>query len=1132
MIKIIGAGDIHYCPEHREKALASLRAIRDAARDRGVGLVAIPGDLFDRGLQASDRDAYGTLIEAIREILEIAPVVAIRGTPSHDAAGCYAPLEAMKARHSFTVLEPGTPHFLDNLMVLGIPEPGKNWLLANKNGLGRDEANQAVVDAMKALLLGLGGLRREHPELATVLLYHGLIRGATIGGGQQVGQGEISLGKDDLDVIGADFAILGHIHEPQDVGPRAAYTGSAYPCDWAETTQRSFLCIELDGPGAQFIVERIDYPHPPRKKIVLEWQQPLTVEEVKGFQVWLVQRMPKGAELGEDWEPWLSEFALPGSRFTVELIPTETVRAGQIAEAHGLPDKLRVYAENSGEALTEPQIMKAAFLESEARASGQAPDGLHIRIDRLRLRGAIGAWKGLGLDEIELDLGRYDPGLIALVGANGRGKTTLIENMHPYPEMLTRAGTLQDHFRLKDSYRDLTFTDERTRQQYRALIQIDGANASGRAEYHLYRDGTPLTNGRKADYEEAIGRLFGSLALFVRSAFVSQKPPKGHPDLTDATKGEKKALFRELAGLDYLQAYSEAAREKAKALEAATERDAGRVEAMQGQLAGRGQKEADHRDKTAELGLKVDQLSEIETMGREAKAKVEDLRGKVERNREYEQHIRESENRQEKLRAEVESIDGNRSNYQIALAAKPRAENDLAEIEALKAEEGKLHGEQAAVLTERERLNSQHVDAQRAVTDRRRKVEAAQAALDREIAVLAQKEQAAAARVDELEIELTTTIECPGCHLKFHPDADTVRAKIAQQQEAGYELGKESAEKKRELAQLDQAKAELVDPPAPELPSFDDSRLRAIAKDLAFRDEAGARKILAAAADAAVRIQEGEKRKAQIVQELAEAGARIEEARGQLLGPELEEALAVAQRDLAAREAEYRSCRDLVKTLEAVVAGLEKQLAELAKLAQELETLQEQIKGKQADAADWRYLERATGPDGIQALELDALGPSIADTANKLLSAAYGSRFQVSFKTTRIGGAGSHKKMIEDFQVWIADSEDGSEQLLETLSGGESVWIKNALYSAFAIIRDRSTGQRFLTVSLDEADGQLDPEAKLKYFQMIEAAHAESGRRHTIIVTHSEAAQEMISQKIRMEDLQAAGVAELVEAAR
>ncbi len=1117
-MRIIGSSDIHYRPEHKDKALASLRAIRDTAAEKGVNLVAIAGDLFDRGLQASDRDAYNALMKAIDEILEVCPIVAVRGTPSHDVLGCYAPLEAMRTRHPFVVLEPGTPYMLPGLMVLGIPEPGKNWLLANRNGLGRDKANQAVMDALRALLLGLGGLRREHPDLATILLYHGQIRGATVGSGQTLGIGDISLGREDLEMIGADFVLAGHIHEPQAISESMYYAGSAYPVDWAETTQRSFLSIELPGPGKPPAVHRLPFPHAPRRKLVKELTDEISREEVAGFQVWVVHRIPKDVPFNDDTIlPFILDMgALPGSRVTVETIPTETVRAGQIVEAHGLPDKLRIYAENSGEKLSEPQLMKAALLESEARALGQALEGLHVRIDRLHLRGAIGIWKGLGLDEIDLDLAGYDPGLIALVGANGRGKTTLIENMHPYPEMLTRAGTLQDHFRLKDSYRELYFTDERAGQQYRALIQVDGANASGRAEYHLFRDGKPLTNGRKADYEEAIEQLFGSLALFVRSAFVSQKPPKGHPDLTDATKGEKKALFRELAGLDYLQAYSEAAREKAKVLEAETERDAGRVEAMQGQLAGREDKMAELGSHQADLQAKSTELLGLESQGKSAAARMEELRGKVERNRQIEANIRESENRQEKLRAEVDHLESARTTYQAALAGRPAAEKALAEIEALKAEEGKLHGEQAEVLKERERLNHQHVDAQRAITDRRRKVEAAQAKMDREIAVLAQKAQAAAARVDELEKELVSTIECPACHHHFHPDADTVHVKIAQQQEAGYELGKELQEKKRELAQLDQDKAQIIDPPAPELPTFDDSRLKEIAKLHLPSEEDILRHQIRAADEAAVRIQEGEKRKAHIVQELAELGAKLQEDRGKLLGPELEEAFADAQRELANLEALYRSCRDLVKTLEAVVAGLEKQLAEFDQVAQELETLKDQVAGKQQDAADWRYLERAAGPDGIQALELDALGPSIADTANKLLSAAYGSRFQVSFRTTRIGGSGSNKKLLEDFQVWIADNEDGSEQLLETLSGGESVWIKNALYSAFAIIRDRTTGQRFLTAFLDEADGALDPEARLKYFQMIEAAHAESGRRHTIVVTHSESAQEMISQKIEM----------------
>jgi cytochrome c1 len=67
----------------------------------------------------------------------------------------------------------------------------------------------------------------------------------------------------------------------------------------------------------------------------------------------------------------------------------------------------------------------------------------------------------------------------------------------------------------------------------------------------------------------------------------------------------------------------------------------------------------------------------------------------------------------------------------------------------------------------------------------------------------------------------------------------------------------------------------------------------------------------------------------------------------------------------------------------------------------------------------------AFGEYGIQALELDALAPSIAAVSNKLLTEAYGGRYQVEFRTTRIAGKGSKTKMIEDFEIYILDTETG-----------------------------------------------------------------------------------------------------------
>jgi hypothetical protein len=176
----------------------------------------------------------------------------------------------------------------------------------------------------------------------------------------------------------------------------------------------------------------------------------------------------------------------PGSRVTIETIPTETVRAAEITERKHLREKVAVYAEASDELPpAESVLAKADELEADAGPAG-AEAGAHLRIRKLRLRGATGIWKGLGVDEITLDLDAYDAGLVALIGPNGKGKSTLIENMH-LACLLTREGKLQDHFRRRDSARELWFTDERDGAEYRALMLIGWSERHREAEYHLVR---------------------------------------------------------------------------------------------------------------------------------------------------------------------------------------------------------------------------------------------------------------------------------------------------------------------------------------------------------------------------------------------------------------------------------------------------------------------------------------------------------------------------------------------------------------------------------------------------------------------------------------------------------------------
>ena len=1144
-MKILHSADFHYSRDNQESALLSLRTFYEYGRDNGVDLYVIAGDLFDRAVQNTDNSGFPQLIRVIQDMMNVAPVVAVQGTPTHDIEGCYEALQEIQAQHSFTLLSPHQHYLLSQvdvwpaedleddeprLLILGCPEPSKEWFLKDKS-LGRDEAIQAVKEGMRQMLLGWGAIRKQYADIPCLFVYHGSVEGASMCNGQTLPMGELAIGRDDLAMVGADYYALGHIHIAQQIGDLPAYyAGSAFPVNWGELDQKGFMSVIIsqfhEGTGT-FATEMFPYPHPPRKKITCKYPCELALTDCVNFQTWIDLQATRGTpESIIDKEVLLADMlrvgALEGSRVTVTILPSETVRAGEIREAQGLKDKIAIYAENSGEKVPENAIEKAEALETEARAEGLSGEGLHIRIDRLILRGAIGIQKGQGKEEIAVDFCNLDPGLVALVGINGAGKTTLIENAHPFTTMLTRGGKLQDHFSLRDSWRDLYFTDEKTGCQYRAFIQIDGQNTTGKCEYHLYRDGQPLTDGRKESYEAEISKLFGSLALFQRSAFVAQKATKGNPDLSEATKGERKSLFRELGGLDYLQHYSEIAKEKAKAIEQTILTDRGRIESLEELVAGTSAKEDELTGLVMQRDEKQEGLTALEASGTQLKAEAELLREKVEANKRVAERINASGERQGELTREMAQLVQNRGDYAHAFELRRAAELAIRQDEVLRGEMGVLNGEKSKIQAEREQKLTKHRDRSALVAANARKLSTEKVQIDAEIAKKQAKKAGFVAKIDQIQAFLEEKVECPNCGHEFVPEAIEQEIELKSAQAQVWEIDREIIDQTDYSQGLAKDIDDLVYPPDPELPDFADLdfKLTDIQEQLQSIDITQMRAILQKAQEAEVRVEEMEKRRVQIKDEQDQAAVDIEDLRKQL-----DETIAQRhiekQQELTEAENTYRLQRDTLKGLEASIAALEKQIDELGKKAGELLQLKVAVEGKQTDAAEWRYLERACGPDGIQALELDAMGPGIAAIANKLLQAAYGSRFQVEFRTTRMGGQGSKRKQIEDFQIWILDSEDGSEQLMETLSGGESVWVKRAIYDAFGIVRDQNTGQRFLTSFQDECDGALDTEARLAYFRMLQAAHQESGRHHTIIITHSQEAQEMTAQRIVMNELQA-----------
>lgn len=180
-----------------------------------------------------------------------------------------------------------------------------------------------------------------------------------------------------------------------------------------------------------------------------------------------------------------------------------------------------------------------------------------MQLEKLRLKGFVGIKKGLGLDEIEIDF-RDLRGLVAISGDNGRGKTTILESMHPYRCFFSRKGALKHHVFLRDSEKELEFIFGG--HHYRTLVKIDAQ--SDRSEAFIWEDGNSLTTGKVTEYDKALERIIGDAEVFRNAVLSAQNAER----LSDMTTGEIKDLLVKFLHLDKLDRYTKTAKQAAKIL--------------------------------------------------------------------------------------------------------------------------------------------------------------------------------------------------------------------------------------------------------------------------------------------------------------------------------------------------------------------------------------------------------------------------------------------------------------------------------------------------------------------------------------------------------------------------------------
>src|SRR5437016_2856537 len=199
----------------------------------------------------------------------------------------------------------------------------------------------------------------------------------------------------------------------------------------------------------------------------------------------------------------------------------------------------------------------------------------------LTLKGFRGIRDGLGRDVIELDFERVagDAKLIAMVGRNGRGKTTIMDNMTPFPIMPSRAGadglgsfSYYDQVCLPESVKDLVWEHGGERYRSQLVFRLNGKRKT-EAFLHVRRgdtwqpmrlgDGT-VSDGKVDTYAQCIEQILGSAETFFTSVFAAQ----GRRQLSAYKNAEIKTLLTDLLGLEEIRARGAKALQTAKLLKA------------------------------------------------------------------------------------------------------------------------------------------------------------------------------------------------------------------------------------------------------------------------------------------------------------------------------------------------------------------------------------------------------------------------------------------------------------------------------------------------------------------------------------------------------------------------------------
>ena len=744
-----------------------------------------------------------------------------------------------------------------------------------------------------------------------------------------------------------------------------------------------------------------------------------------------------------------------------------------------------------------------------------------MKIHSTRLRGFIGIKQGLGLDEVSVDLSGVN-GLIAFDGPNGKGKSTLLEaGLQPFRCLASRKGALQHHCFLRDSERELNFSSQGA--DYRTLVKIDAQ--SGRQEGFVWRNGAPQVNGKSSEYDRYITELFGSSNLFFNSVFCAQNSSK----ISDMTTGELKSLFSEFLRLQRYVDFEETSKQCVRMLLGQKEKSEQEIERLSldigtkfagvsERLEAAQESYALNSESIADAAMRVEKTEAELTEANNAAAKNEIIKRQLSALRKAEAEIEseatglESQSAaelkavREKAQAIVLEIQGleevlkdkdkifeAQEKKDTLTTAFEGAKTELSEAQISLTAAIKTTGEWQAKTNAGGKIltDLKHDESLRQLNTEIHMFESTAKSLElkdpacqskacsfiSEAVKAAEKLPSLISIRDKLQAKIQAEVEAKEVEIALLNDQE----RIAKDQET--DLANHAINLKREILKLDAELKEVfltslkirdIETAEVKLEGLKQRKQELIDQGLQTKDRYEQQ--IVAVFDRRLKVQD-----------------QIKEFEGQY-DHFVEKRVENKTRELDGLKSEVAVMRGRAEALTREIAGLEQKVKERIEVEATLEAQRKRLRVLANEASDWKYLQQACGKDGLRALEIDSVAPLVTGYSNELLANTFGPSFSVRFRTQDDEG----REVLDILVI----REDGTEVLLDNLSGGQKVWNLKAIRLAMTLLSKDKSGRNFQSAFCDEEDGALDVENALRFIDLYRAFMASGGFNDCYFISH------------------------------